>query len=138
MSAAMTSSRPYLIRAIYQWVVDNGLTPHIMVDAEDERVHVPRQYVENGKIVLNIGPMAVNALTLGNDEITFSARFSGKAMNVVVPVARVLAIYTKENGQGMMFGEEEGGDEPPPPAPQGGGDRGTKKKASKPKLKVVK
>ena len=135
----MTSSRPYLIRALYQWIVDNGLTPYLMVDAQDESVLVPRQFVEGGRIVLNIAPMAVSGLTLGNEEITFSARFSGQATSVAIPIRHVLAIYTKENGQGMMFGEEQGGDEPPPedggPAPEDGGEGGRK---GKPRLKVVK
>lgn len=136
----MTSSRPYLIRALYQWIVDNGLTPYLMVDARDEAVQVPRQYVEGGRIILNIAPMAVNGLTLGNEEIRFSARFSGQAMSVVVPVKRVLAVYTKENGQGMMFGEEDDGDEPPS-GPQGGdgGDAPAKPaRTGRPQLKVVK
>lgn len=137
--ARMTSSRPYLVRALYQWIVDNGLTPYLMVDAQDESVQVPRQFVEGGRIVLNIAPMAVSALTLGNEEITFSARFSGQAMSVVIPIKRVLAIYTKENGQGMMFGEEHGDEEPPPEgggAPEEGGGETAKK--GKPRLKVVK
>lgn len=124
----MTSSRPYLIRAMYQWMVDNGMTPHVLVDAVGESVQVPEKYVENNKIVLNIGPMAVNALRLGNDEVNFNARFAGKSMKVVVPVQNVLAIYTRENGQGMMFGEE--GEHPP-------GGPGSNPSA-KPQLKVVK
>lgn len=122
----MTSSRPYLIRAIYQWIVDNGMTPHLLVDANDESVHIPREFEEDGKIVLNIGPMAVNGLKLGNDNVTFSARFSGKSMNVLVPAGQVLAIYTRENGQGMMFAEEDSG---PPPEPD---------TRSRPQLKVIK
>jgi stringent starvation protein B len=125
----MTSSRPYLIRAMYQWIVDNGTTPHLLVDMGSEAVQVPRQYGENGKIVLNIGPTAVQGLTLGNAMITFSARFGGKPMNVVVPVDSIIAIYTRENGQGMMFGE----DEPQPPAP-----RTIKAKPARPSLKVIK
>ncbi|MDX5334214.1 MAG: ClpXP protease specificity-enhancing factor [Gammaproteobacteria bacterium] len=129
----MTSSRPYLLRAIYQWIVDNGLTPHILVNAEDEQVQVPRQYVEQGKIILNIAPMAVHGLTLGNEDVTFNARFGGTPMDIYVPMGRVLAIYARENGQGMMFGEEEDGDEPPPDD-TGGDEPGS----SRPHLKVVK
>ncbi|MBD3619840.1 MAG: ClpXP protease specificity-enhancing factor [Chromatiales bacterium] len=129
----MTSSRPYLLRAIYQWIVDNGLTPHILVNAEDEQVQVPRQYVEQGKIILNIAPMAVHGLTLGNEDVTFNARFGGTPMDIYVPMGRVLAIYARENGQGMMFGEEEDGDEPPPDD-TGGDESGS----SRPHLKVVK
>jgi stringent starvation protein B len=114
---------------MYQWIVDNGTTPHLLVDMGSEAVRVPRQYGENGKIVLNIGPTAVQGLTLGNAMITFSARFGGKPMSVVVPVDSIIAIYTRENGQGMMFGE----DEPQPPAP-----RTEKVKPARPSLKVIK
>lgn len=130
----MTSSRPYLIRAIYQWVVDNGMTPHLMVNAVGERVVVPREYVENEKIVLNIGPMAINVLTLGNEDITFSARFSGQPMEVVVPVDNVLAIYARENGQGMMFAEEDN----PPPDSGPGSDGPDQKPTTRPALKLIK
>jgi len=128
----MTSSRPYLIRAIYQWIVDNGLTPYILVDASDEAMVIPRQYVEDGKIVLNIAPMAVRNLTLGNEEISFSARFGGQPMEVVIPVRHVLATYARENGQGMMFQDEEGKQ----PPPSSGGDDG--KDSGRPSLRVVK
>lgn len=128
----MTSSRPYLIRAIYQWIVDNGLTPYILVDASDESMVIPRQYVEDGKIVLNIAPMAVRNLTLGNDEISFSARFGGQPMDVAIPVSYVLATYARENGQGMMFQDEEG--QQPPPS-SGGDDN---KDSGRPSLRVVK
>jgi len=117
----MTSSRPYLVRAIYQWIVDNGLTPHLLVDAGNDDVLVPTQYIEGGRIVMNIAPMAVQGLTLGNEEVTFSARFGGKPMSVQVPVRRVLAIYTRENGQGMMF-TDEGDSGPSPGGPSDGGD----------------
>jgi stringent starvation protein B len=127
----MTSSRPYLIRAIYEWIVDNGMTPHILVDATGEEVQVPRQHVDAGKIVLNIAPMAVQALTLGNERVSFRARFDGAAIQVNVPVRQVLAIYTRENGQGMMFGDEEGH---PPEGPDDSGP-GT---PARPRLKVVK
>lgn len=129
MADAMTSSRPYLIRAMYQWIVDNGTTPHLLVDTASEAVQVPRQYERNGKIVLNIGPTAVQGLTLGNTTVTFSARFGGAPMNVVVPITNVLAVYTRENGQGMMFGD----DDTPPPTPEPG-----KSKPARPRLKVIK
>lgn len=140
MAQSMTSSRPYLVRALYQWIVDNGMTPYLMVDAADSDVQVPQDYVEGGRIILNIAPMAVSGLTLGNDDISFSARFSGNAMTIVVPVRRVLAVYAKENGQGMMFGEDDG-DEPPP---SGSGSKKRRsagkqeKKQTRPKLRVVK
>ncbi|MCZ6564689.1 MAG: ClpXP protease specificity-enhancing factor [Gammaproteobacteria bacterium] len=103
----MTSSRPYLIRAMHEWIVDNGMTPHILADASNDQVQVPRQFEEDGKIVLNIGPTAVQSLDLGADAISFDARFDGKQMTVFIPIQSVLAIYTRENGQGMMFAEED-------------------------------
>jgi len=109
----MTSSRPYLIRALYQWVVDNGVTPYILVDALVDGVDVPPQHIQDNKIVLNIAPMAVQGLTLGDDVISFSARFSGQSVNLVVPTEAVLAIYARENGQGMMFNDESGSPTPP-------------------------
>ena len=102
----MTSSRPYLIRAIYQWIVDNGMTPHLLVATDSDRVRVPRQSIEEGRIVLNIGPDAVRSLELGDDEVNFDARFGGASMRVRAPVEHVLAIYARENGQGMAFAEE--------------------------------
>lgn len=147
----MTSSRPYIIRAIYEWIVDNGLTPYILVDTRSEAVVVPRDYIENNRIILNISMQATQGLALDNDNVSFSARFGGKPMNVYVPTSSVLAIYAQENGQGMMFGEAEempaetapqapvpeGADEgdgpdddPSGPGPSGGG--------KKPSLKIVK
>ena len=104
----MTSSRPYLVRAMYQWISDNGMTPHLLVDVSVDGVQVPAEHVQNGKIILNIAPMAISGLVLGDAEITFSARFSGQSMGLYVPVAAVLAVYAKENGQGMMFSEDDG------------------------------
>jgi len=104
----MTSSRPYLIRAIYQWIADNGMTPHLLVDVSVDGVQVPAEHVQNGKIILNIAPMAISSLVLGDEEITFSARFSGKSQGLSVPIDAVLAVYAKENGQGMMFSEDDG------------------------------
>ncbi len=112
----MTSSRPYLIRAMYDWIVDNGMTPHLLVDAEREGVIVPRQYVENGRIILNIAPSAVASLSLGNERIEFNARFGGAPMKVDLPVEAVMAIYVRENGQGMMFSEEGDDTSPQPPS----------------------
>jgi len=127
----MTSSRPYLIRALYQWIVDNGVTPYILVDAAAEGVAVPAQYIQDNKIVLNIAPMAVRSLTLGDGEITFNARFSGKSTDIYVPTEAVLAIYARENGQGMMFTDEPHNPEPPD------GD-GPDDSPDKPRLRVVK
>jgi len=97
-----TSTRPYLIRALYDWCTDNGLTPYIAV-LVDDTVQVPREYVKNGEIVLNISFDATSSLKLGNDFIEFKARFAGTAREVMVPVSRVIAIYARENGQGMAF-----------------------------------
>ena len=129
----MTTNRPYLIRAIYEWIVDNNLTPHLLVDAEQEGVEVPDQFIQDGRIVLNIAPGAVRGLELGNEEIYFNARFGGNATGVIVPPHAVLGIYAKENGRGMLFPEEpEGASGPPkePEPPKPGG--------KKPSLKVVK
>jgi stringent starvation protein B len=97
-----TSTRPYLIRALYEWCTDNGLTPYVAV-AVDETVQVPREYVKNNEIVLNISFDATSSLKLGNDFIEFRARFAGSARDIMVPVSRVIAIYARENGQGMAF-----------------------------------
>jgi stringent starvation protein B len=96
------STRPYLIRGLYEWCTDNGFTPFIAV-LVDETVRVPNEYVKDGEIVLNISFDATSALKLGNDYIEFKGRFGGVARDILVPVARVLAIYAKENGQGMAF-----------------------------------
>lgn len=98
----MNSTKPYLIRAIHEWCVDQGFTPYLGV-AVDAATRVPREFVKDGQIVLNLGLEATHQLLLGNDEITFQARFGGKAFPVVVPIARVMAIYARENGEGMAF-----------------------------------
>ncbi|MDT8452935.1 MAG: ClpXP protease specificity-enhancing factor [Gammaproteobacteria bacterium] len=103
----MTSSRPYLIRAIYQWIVDNGMTPHLLAKASVDDCKVPARFIQENKIVLNIAPMAVGGLMLGDDAIAFSARFSGVSESIHVPIRAVEAIYARENGQGMMFTEED-------------------------------
>ncbi len=103
----MTSSQPYLIRAIYEWIVDNDLTPYLMVDATRKGTIVPEDYLdEKGMIILNISPTATSELLMSNEEVTFNARFSGQAICIVVPVYSVKAIYARENGQGMMFDGE--------------------------------
>ena len=127
----MTSSRPYLIRALYEWILDNGMTPYLLVDVADEAVVVPTQYVENGRIVLNVNPSAVQNLHMGNDLVELDARFSGQPMHVSVPIMSVIAIYARENGKGMVFTEEDGGGDEPPPSPD-------KDETKKPALRVVK
>jgi stringent starvation protein B len=99
---AETSTKPYLIRAIYEWCHDNGFTPYLAV-AVDERTQVPREHVKGGEIVLNMSPMATNRLSLGNDLIAFQARFGGVARELSIPVENVSAIYARENGHGMAF-----------------------------------
>ena len=102
----MTSNRPYLLRALYEWILDNDMTPHILVDATVEGLDIPAQYVEDGKIVLNILPSAVHHLELSNEKVSFDARFSGKSCHIIVPVSAVIAIYARENGKGLIFPEE--------------------------------
>lgn len=143
----MTPSRPYLLRALLDWICDNGMTPHMLVDATSPGVSVPSRFVQDGRITLNIGPSAVEGLLMDNDGVRFSARFAGQPMQVEVPIRAVLAIFARENGQGMMFGQEPGGDfrgehdseasdggDKPPPGD--GGGRGAKRR--KPGLKLVK
>ncbi len=129
----LTSNRPYLIRALYEWLVDNDLTPHLLVDAQKKDVIVPRQFVEEGRIVLNVTPTAIRDLALGNDYITFNARFGGTPMDVVVPPDAVLGIYARENGRGMLFPEETPSDENDTPP-----DDDPKPPRDRPTLKVVK
>ena len=128
----MTPNRPYLIRAIYDWIVDNGLTPHLLVNAEHPGAVVPREHVKDGQIVLNASVTAVDNLDLGNDLISFSARFSGVSQGVSFTPDAVLGVYARENGQGMLFPEEGSPDKPPEnepdPAPP----------PQRPALKVVK
>ena len=104
-----TSKRPYLLRAINEWILDNMMTPHILVDATGDHVKVPKRHVEEGRIVLNISPDAVRDLAIGNDLLLCSARFGGKPCHISVPIRYVLAIYAKENGMGIVFPEEEDG-----------------------------
>lgn len=134
----MISRRPYLLRAMHEWISDSGHTPHLVVDAGVAGVDAPRQFVKDGKIVLNVSWSATAQLKLGNDEITFSGRFGGASLMVFVPVNAVLAIYARETGQGMIFSDDEPAppaaeppkDPPKGPRPVGGGGRV--------KLKVVK
>jgi len=134
----MTSSRPYLIRAIYEWLVDNQLTPYMMVDAMDKTVVVPEQYIEDGKIILNVAPMAVREMSMSNANIRFEARFSGITHHISFPTQAVLAVYAFENGRGMVFSDEDddgGGDKGPEPPRRGSQPPKAK---GRPNLKVVK
>jgi len=137
----MKSSRPYLVRALYEWIVDNDCTPHLLVNAEFAGVQVPTGFASDGQIVLNVSPTAVRNLHMDNEAVSFEGRFSGVPQSLYIPAAAVLAIYARENGQGMVFDAEspmlEGGEiddpdeqSPPddePPRPNG-----------RPSLKVVK
>lgn len=122
--AEPSSNRPYLIRALHEWIGDNGLTPYLLVDAALPGVRVPPQTVKDGRVVLNIAARAVTRLDLANDVISFQARFSGVATLVVVPVEAVLAVYAMENGQGMMFPPEDGADAAGAGAPAAGSEAG--------------
>ncbi len=103
----MLSNKPYLIRAFYEWIVDSGCTPYLLVDATKPRVDVPEQFVEEGQIVLNVAPEAVTDLLISKKDVTFVARFSGVKKNIYAPIQAVLAIYAMENEQGMFFDPEE-------------------------------
>lgn len=126
----MTSLKPYLIRSIYQWIIDNQLTPYLLVDAEYSDSNFPEECIQDGKIVLNICPKAIQMLTLGNEEIEFNAYFSGKPSHIITPTIAVLAIYAKENNKGMIFDAEEASNESP--------SLSTVKKQTKPQLSIVK
>ena len=135
----MSSLKPYLIRAVYEWCVDQDLTPYLLVNARAADVLVPRQSVqEDGRIVLNLKPQAVHNLSLGDQKIEFNARFGGKPMQVRIPLAGVLAIYARENGQGMVFEEAEEGEPSPPSAPTADADSNKPPPKPRPALKVVK
>jgi stringent starvation protein B len=103
------SRRPYLLRAMHEWITDNQQTPHIVVDATMAGVLVPQQYIQNGKIILNVSHSATNGLALGNDAVRFRARFGSTTYDVSVPVIAVLGIYARETGQGMIFSDNDGG-----------------------------
>ncbi len=125
----MSSNRPYLIRALYKWITDNNMTPHLLVDATFDGTCVPESNIDDGKIVLNISSGATRDLNLGNEWIMFSGRFDGKPFSVQIPVNAIIAIYARENGQGMIFPEESLTDNQ---------TKSGKVIQSKPHLKVVK
>lgn len=103
----MTPKRPYILRALYEWLVENSLTPHLVVDAEYPYVEVPRQFVQDGQIVLNVLPDAIQGLVMGNDEVSFRTRFNGQDQKIVLPIGAILAIYARENGAGTIFEPED-------------------------------
>ncbi|RJT23569.1 ClpXP protease specificity-enhancing factor [Buttiauxella izardii] len=110
-TSQLSPRRPYLLRAFYEWLLDNQLTPHLVVDVTLPGVHVPMEYARDGQIVLNIAPRAVGNLELANGDVRFNARFGGVPRQVFVPMAAVLAIYARENGAGTMFEPEASYDE---------------------------
>ena len=145
----LPSNKPYLLRAIYEWIVDSNATPHVSLFAENPNVLVPEQYVEDGKITLNISPTAAQGLLIDNDSLSFSARFGGKPYNIYAPIGAVLALYASENGEGLSFDLEPFDDTPPEdPSPSAiesvdsgkkkSSDTAKSKKSKRPSLKVVK
>ncbi|MCK5647688.1 MAG: ClpXP protease specificity-enhancing factor [Gammaproteobacteria bacterium] len=134
----MTPSRPYLLRGIYDWLIDNEQTPYLLVDAEAQGVIVPLEHVQDGKIILNISLTATRDLELTNDSVTFNARFGGKPMKVNVPIMATLALYSKENGRGMMFPEEGADNDPLSPDPGSGKGSDKGEASQKPHLTLVK
>ena len=137
---AMTSHRPYLLRALNEWIADNGMTPHLLVDATRPGVQVPTQAVSDGKVVLNIAERAVARLLIDNDAVSFTARFGGVSHPVVVPISAVLAIYARETGQGMALPEDPSGphDEPTPPTDATPDTHGTHTPPRRGHLRVIK
>ncbi|PCI68409.1 MAG: ClpXP protease specificity-enhancing factor [Piscirickettsiaceae bacterium] len=129
----MTPLKPYLVRALHEWILDNGYTPYILVDTTVDGVDVPKAYISDDKIILNTHPDAIKNWYLENDALSFSARFSGKEENLYVPINAVLATYSKENGKGMMFDERFEDDIPPEPSRPS-----TTTITKKPVLKIVK
>ncbi|GEK13277.1 ClpXP protease specificity-enhancing factor [Aliivibrio fischeri] len=105
--SSMMPRRPYLLRAFYEWIVDNELTPHLVVDATMNGVRVPEEFVQDGQIVLNVAPHSVGNLEMGNEAVTFNARFSGRPHSIILPLYAIQAIYARENGAGTMFEPEE-------------------------------
>ncbi|MBQ0724216.1 MAG: ClpXP protease specificity-enhancing factor [Cycloclasticus sp.] len=129
----MTPLKPHLVRALHEWIIENNLTPYLLVDASYENVAVPTAFVNDNKIILNAHPDAIQHWCLDNDAVSFSARFSGKPENLFIPINAILAVYAKENGKGMMFDERFEDDVPPEPSSP---KKDSKKQ--KPFLKIVK
>ena len=130
----MISSKPYLFRAIYQWLLDSELTPYVMVDAQVPNVEVPEDYIEDGQIILDMTPSAIIDLEMGNEHVEFKARFSGVTRHIILPMSAILALYAYENGRGMVFTDEEEDDNLPPD----GDDDDGQPTGGKPHLRVVK
>ena len=130
--AQATSKRPYLIRAMHEWMTDNDLTPYVVIDASVDNLHVSEQYISDDKIVLNVSYSATRHLTLGDHSMSFETRFEGVSRHLDVPTAAVIGIYAQETGQGMIFSDDESA---PPPKSDESDDTGS---AARPTLKIVK
>lgn len=131
----MSSSRPYLIRALYEWILDNGCTPYVLVNADYPEAMVPEGFVEGGQIVLNLSPTAIRSLDMDNQRVCFDGRFGGVPQQVWLPAGSIMAIYASENGQGMVFDIEP---ETPPPSNDDGPTADSPAPSGRPSLKVVK
>lgn len=140
----MKSNRPYLLKAFYEWIVDSDCTPYIAVDAHYPGVEVPQEFVTDGQIVLNVAPRAVTNFDMNHQSVSFSTRFGGIPIDIMVPVAAVVGIYAHENGQGMVFEVEDNPDNEPPPVKgptvvtSSNKTKKSSKSKSKPSLRVVK
>jgi stringent starvation protein B len=137
-AAEMTSNRPYLLRALHEWISDNGLTPYLLVDAAQPGVRVPATAIKDDRVVLNVADRAVTRLSLGPERVQFLARFGGASQSVDLPVSAVLAIYARENGQGMMFPAEGAPPPEPPPSPDPDGPPADDGAPKRPHLRVIK
>jgi len=135
---SLKGTRPYLVRALNEWILDQGLTPYLLVNAQWPQVQVPEAFVEDGRIVLNINPSAVRELQLNNHEVTFSARFAGSPQWVQVPIGAVLGIYARENGEGLFFDEDEYTPDSAPTADVKAAELPKKETKPRPSLRVVK
>ncbi len=136
-SSAITPTRPYLVRAIYEWINDNLLTPYLLINAEEKGVFVPQQYIKDGQIVLNIAPHAVNQLIMDNDAVGFSARFGGVPQQVYVPMRAIMGLYARENGQGLFFDVGEYPAESPEEIPVSTQPEDNATPAKKPSLRLL-
>ena len=134
---SMTSSRPYMMRALYEWILDNDCTPYVLINAMADFVEVPQQYVKNGQIVLNVSPSAVINFLISDEALQFNGRFGGMPMDIYAPMSAVMGIYARENGQGMIFDSDDTGTDPEPPKPKLA-QKEPPVKAERPSLKVVK
>ncbi len=136
---ARPSRRPYMLRAMHQWMTDSGLTPHVIVNVQVQGVEVPQAYIKDGKIVLNLSYTATQRLDMANDWVEFDARFSGVIHRVRFPVSAVLGVYARETGEGMVFSNDDGGSDPPDDSPGSGPDKPIGEEGSRrPQLKIVK